>query len=343
MRCTLGQLAEATGLPLRGDAQTEIRGLASLASAGPGELSFLANPRYARHLATTRAAAVILRPEQSTDYHGNALLADDPYVAYVRAAAFLNPAPAVVPGIHRSAVVAESARVAASAAVGPCAVIGASARIGEAAGIGPGCVIGEGAVVGRGSRLAANVTLCAGTVIGERALLHPGVVIGADGFGLANDDGKWLKIPQLGRVVIGNDVEIGANSCIDRGALDDTLIGDGVKIDNLVQIGHNVRIGAHTAIAGCAVIAGSVTIGSRCMIGGASALAGHIELADDVVISGMSGVPNSIRQAGVYSGGVPISDNRTWRRNMSRLRHLDELWRKVRALEQAVAERLARR
>ncbi|MGH8247736.1 MAG: UDP-3-O-(3-hydroxymyristoyl)glucosamine N-acyltransferase, partial [Gammaproteobacteria bacterium] len=230
-----------------------------------------------------------------------------------------------------------AASVSHNAYVGPVAVVGAGSRIGDKAYIGAGCVIGEDVSIGRHTRLIGNVTLCRGVQLGERILIHPGAVIGADGFGLANDSGRWLKIPQLGTVVIGDDVEIGANSAIDRGALENTVIEEGVKIDNLVQIGHNTCIGAHTAIAGSAVIAGSVRIGKRCMIGGAAVISGHLEIADDVTLTGMSAVPNSIREAGVYSSGMPITDNRTWRRNVARIKHLDELAKRVRELESDLA------
>lgn len=333
MQHTLGEIAHAIGAELRGDPSCRISGVATLEHAGPGQLSFLGNPRFTRFLDSTRASAVILRREDSAGCPVQALLADDPYVAYVKAAQMLHPQPLPAAGVDARAAVAAGAQVADSASIGACAVIEAGAVIGENACIGPGCVIGAEAVVGRDSRLVANVTLCRGVRVGARVLIHPGAVIGADGFGLAREAGRWLKMPQLGAVQIGDDVEIGANTAIDRGALDDTVIEEGVKIDNLVQIGHNVRVGAHSAIAGCAVIAGSVKIGKRCMIGGAAALAGHIEIVDDVIITGQSGVPNSIRTPGTYSGGIAAVENRTWLRNMVRFRHLDEMARKIRELE----------
>ena len=338
MPYTLKEIADSIGAELHGDPACRIEGVASLARAESGQITFLGNSRLSRLLPESRASAVILTAIDQPNCRTNALVCASPYVAYVKAARLLHPAPGFTPGVHANAVVHESGQVEPSAWIGPCAVIGERVRIASEVFIGPGCVIGDDVEIGRSSRLVANVTLCHGVRLGERVLLHPGVVIGADGFGLANDAGTWLKVPQLGRVVVGNDVEIGANTAIDRGALEDTVIEDGVKIDNLVQIGHNTRIGAHTAVAGCAVIAGSVTIGKRCMIGGASALAGHIEIVDDVVITGMSGVPNSITQAGTYSSGVPIMENPTWRRNMVRLKHLDELARQVRNLEQALAQ-----
>jgi UDP-3-O-[3-hydroxymyristoyl] glucosamine N-acyltransferase len=336
MTHSLKDIAEHIGAELHGDPACRIGGVAPLNCAGPGQLTFLGNPRLTRLLPETRAGAVILARADLPRCPTHALVADNPYVAYVRAAQLLHPAPGFTPGVDANAVVHESAEVAESAFVGPCAVVGERARIDAGSYIGPGCIVGDDAVIGRGTRLVANVVVCHGVRIGMRCLLHPGAVIGADGFGLANDRGAWLKIPQLGTVRIGDDVEIGANTAIDRGALEDTVIEEGVKIDNLVQIGHNARIGAHTAIAGCAVIAGSVRIGRRCMIGGASALSGHIEIADDVVITGMSGVPNSVERAGTYSSGMPIMDNLLWRKNMVRLKHLDDLARRVSALERAL-------
>jgi UDP-3-O-[3-hydroxymyristoyl] glucosamine N-acyltransferase len=338
MSYSLKQIAEAVGAELRGDPSCPIDSVAALASARQGQITFLGNSRLSRLLSDTRASAVILCEADQPKCPTNSLISENPYVAYVKAAHLLHPPADVVPEIHVRSVVDADAEVARTAHVGPCAVIARGARIGASAYVGPGCVIGENVEVGSGTRLIANVTLCHGAVIGERVLIHPGAIIGADGFGLARDGEVWLKIPQLGRVRVGDDVEIGANTTIDRGALEDTVIEAGVKIDNLVQIGHNVRIGAHTAIAGCAVIAGSVTVGRRCMIGGASALSGHIEIADDVTITGMSGVPNSIDLPGTWSSGMPVTDNRTWRKNMARLKHLDELARQVQGLDRALAD-----
>lgn len=335
---SLKAIAEFIGAELHGDPDCVIHGVGSLAGAGSGQITFLGNPRLARLLPDTHASAVILAGADRAHCPTNALVASNPYVAYVRAAQLLHPQPGFTPGVDANAVVHDSARVAPSAFIGPGTVVGERSEIARECYVGPGCVIGDEVSVGRGSRLVAKVVLCHGVVLGARVLLHPGAVIGADGFGLANDCGAWLKIPQLGTVRIGDDVEIGANTAVDRGALEDTVIEAGVKIDNLVQIGHNVRIGAHTAIAGCAVIAGSVKIGSRCMIGGASAISGHIEIADDVVITGMSGVPNSIREAGTYSGAMTTMDNLSWRKTMARLKHLDELARKVRALERELEQ-----
>lgn len=338
MAQTLGEIAEVIRAELHGDPACMITGVATLSGAGAGQLTFLANRRYARLLESTRASAVIVSSDDLAHCPVAALVAADPYVAYIKAVRFLHPDPGFAPGIDARAVVSASAHVAPSAYVGAFVVIGERSRLAEGVYVGPGCVVADDVDIGRNSKLTANVTLCRGVKIGERVILHPGSVIGADGFGLANEDGKWLKIPQLGSVVLHDDVEVGANTTIDRGALEDTVIEEGVKIDNLVQIGHNTHVGAHTAIAGCAVIAGSVRIGKRCMIGGATAITGHIEIADDVIITGMSGVPNSIKQAGTYSAGLPILDNNSWRRNMARMKHLDELARKVQRLEAAMNE-----
>ena len=333
MTATLGEIAAAINAELRGDPADEITNVASLHNAAPGDLTFYANTRYRADLEATRASAVMLAAADAQACPTASLITEDPYLAYAKAARFLNPVPEFTPGIHPSAVVEAGADVATSCFVGANSVIGAGAVIGAHTCVGPGCVVEEGVKIGSHCRIHSRVTLMQRVEIGMRVLVHPGVVIGADGYGIANDSGRWLKIPQLGNVIIGDDVEIGANTTIDRGALEDTVIEAGVKIDNQVQIGHNVRVGEHTAIAGAAVVAGSVKIGRRCMIGGASAINGHIEIADDVVLTGMSGVSNSIRQAGVYSSGVPVTDNLTWRKNMVRFKRLDELARRVAAME----------
>ena len=333
MPFTLKQIADEIQARLQGDETCPISGVATLQSAGPGDLSFLANRRYFPYLSKTRAAAVILAVDDAKACPVNSLVVDDPYLAYVKAVRFMYPETPVRAGVSELASVSGAAVVSPSAYIGPNSVIAEGASIGDGAYIGPGSVIGKDVVVGRDTRLVANVTLCNQVQIGQRVLLHPGAVIGADGFGLANDHGKWLKIPQLGSVVIGDDVEIGANTTIDRGAIDNTVIEEGVKIDNQVQIGHNVTVGAHTAIAGCVAVAGSVTIGKHCMIGGLSAISGHISIADNVTITGMSGVSNSIREPGIYSAGLNIMENRVWRKNIVRFKYLDELFRRLKKLE----------
>jgi len=333
---SLAELAARLDARVHGDAAARVERVASLAGAEAGALSFLANRRYRPALSSTRATAVILAPEFLDGCPTHALVCDNPYAAYARAAALLNPGVRHPGGRHPRATVADDASVADSAWIGANAVVETGARIGAGVFVGPGCEVAEQVTVGEDSRLVAMVTLCAGVRIGRRALVHPGVVIGADGFGIANDQGRWIKVPQLGAVVVGDDVEIGANTTIDRGAVEDTVVGDGVKLDNLIQIGHGVHIGAHTAIAACVAIAGSTHVGQRCTIGGAASLAGHIEVADDVHLTATSAVPNSISEPGTYSSGMPIQDNRSWRRNVVRLRQLDDMARRLKRIENQV-------
>ena len=338
MAFTLGELARRAGAELRGDPERVIDGVATLQSGRPGAISFLANPRYRRYLADTRAEAVILGAEDAEHCPVPALVSGNPYATYAKVAALLHPPEGQRRGVHPSAVVCGGCRIDPSAWVGPNAVIECGAVVGPGVQVGPGCVVGEGATIGPDSRLLANVTVCHGAVIGARALIHPGVVIGSDGFGIANEGGAWTKVPQLGCVRIGDDVEIGANTTIDRGALEDTVIEDGVKLDNQIQVAHNVRIGAHTAIAGCTGIAGSARIGSRCTIGGGVGIVGHLEIADNVHITGMSLVTRSISEPGVYSSGTPLQRNDIWHKNFVRFKQLDDMARRLRALEKALAQ-----
>ena len=336
MGVTLRELAEALGASLQGDQGTVIERVAPLQTAGCGELAFLANRRYAKHLKDTRASAVILSGADQPLCPVASLVLDNPYLGFARAAEILQPARDRAVGVHPSAWVSPNALVGHRTAIGPQAVIEANVTLGEGVVIGPGCVVGEGSTIEAETTLEANVTICAGVQIGPRGLIHPGVVIGADGFGIANDAGVWVKVPQVGRVLIGADVEIGANTTIDRGALEDTVIADGVKIDNQVQIGHNVRIGEHTAIAGCVGIAGSARIGARCTIGGGAGISGHLEIGDDVHLTGATLVHSSITTPGIYSSGMVAQDNASWRKNTARLRKLDEIARRLRALEEQV-------
>ena len=329
----LGWLAERLGAELRGDPKRVVRAIAPLGMAREGDLSFLANRRYLRDLRTTRASAVIVGPGDVDESPTAVLVLPNPYLGYARAAAVMAEPRAAEAGIHPSAVVDSAADVAPDASVGPLAVIGSGAVIGARARIGSGSVVEPDAIIGDDVRLVANVTICQGVRIGARCLLHPGVVLGADGFGLANDRGTWVKIPQLGSVRLGADVEIGANTTIDRGALQDTVIGDGVKIDNQVQIAHNVVIGPDTAIAGCVAIAGSVRVGARCIIEGAAMISGHLELADDVHITGGSAVAKSITRSGVWSSGMPAQENHVWRKMWIRMQKLDDFARRLRRLE----------
>jgi UDP-3-O-[3-hydroxymyristoyl] glucosamine N-acyltransferase len=306
--------------------------VATLEHADSQSLTFLANPRYRRFLSQTKAGAVVLDAKFAAECPVPALISKNPYATYARIAALLHPAPTAVAGKHPSAIVDSSAVIDPSAAIGALAVVGARVRIGARCSVGPGCVVLDDVTIGADTRLVANVTLCNSVVVGERCLMHPGVVIGADGFGLAPADGEWLKVPQVGGVRLGNDVEVGANTTIDRGAIDDTLIEDGVKLDNQIQIGHNVRIGAHTAIAGCCGVSGSTSIGQRCMIGGMVGIAGHLTICDDVVVTGRSFVNSSIRKPGYYSGGITVDESSRFRKNAARFHRLDELARQVRRL-----------
>ncbi len=331
--CTVAELAEAFGLELRGDGDTVIRRVAALDCAGPDAISFLAQARNRRHLASTRAGAVVLAAEAADGCPVAALVSRNPHADYARIAQHLYPVERPEPGVHPSAVVGVDCTLGDGVSIGPRAVVGDGCNLAGGVVIGPGCVLGRRVTIGADSRLVASVTVGADVRIGARALLQPGAVLGGDGFGFANDGGRWLRIPQVGRVILGDDVEVGANTTIDRGAIDDTVIGDGVKLDNLIMVGHNVRIGAHTAMAATVGIAGSVTIGERCTIGGGTLINGHLEIADDVHVTGNSMVIASIDAPGVYSSGMPLMGNREWRKNMIRLRQLDELARRVAALE----------
>jgi len=332
MAIALGELAVRFGCELNGDPDAQVDSVATLQNATARAVTFLANPRYRRHLAQTRAGAVILEARFAADCAVAALIAADPYITYARVASLLFPEPQFPAGIDRGAQIDGSASIASSASIGANVVIEAGVRIGERTRIGPGCVIMQGSTLDADTRLVANVTLCHDVHIGARVLVHPGVVIGADGFGLAPERGRWIKVPQVGCVRIGNDVEIGANTTVDRGAIDDTIIEDGVKLDNQIQIGHNVRVGAHTAIAGCTGVSGSTSIGRNCMIGGLVGIAGHLEICDGVIITGRTLVSRSITRPGMYSGGLPADEVRRWRRNAARFRHLDELARRVEQL-----------
>ncbi len=335
---TLGEIAAVAGARLQAcDAATIISGVVPLHRAEPGQISFLTDPRYRSFLATTRATAVILSPEDARDCPVPALVAANPQVAYARAAMLFEPATESRRGVHPTAWVSPTATIAADAWIGPHCSVEAGAMIESGVTVGPGCVIGEQAIIGEGSRLVARVTICHRVRLGCRVVAHPGAVIGSDGFGLALDcDGRWLKVPQLGSVVIGDDVEIGANTTIDRGALEDTVIEEGVKLDNQIQVAHNVRIGAHSAFAGCVGIAGSARIGRHCMVGGGVGIAGHLEIADRVQITGMSLVAQSITQPGIYSSGLTVEPNRLWNKISARLRRLDELFRRLAALEKKI-------
>jgi UDP-3-O-[3-hydroxymyristoyl] glucosamine N-acyltransferase len=326
---TLGEIVRRLGGEAVGELQTPLSGVATLDSAGPGQIAFLANPRYRGRLATTRAGAVILGPGDRDAATIPRIVSENPYAYYARTVGLFHPEEAVQAGIHPFAQVDGSANVDASAEIGAFVVVEPGATIGPRARIGAHCVIGRGSSVGEGTRLHPRVTVYGGCSIGARCLLHSGAVIGADGFGHAREAGRWVKIPQVGGVRIGDDVEVGANTTIDRGALDDTVVEDGVKLDNQIQVGHNCVIGAHTVIAGCTGIAGSVTIGRDCLIGGGVGIVGHLSICDAVTISGFSFVTKSIVKPGTYTSGTPAMPHGEWLRNSAHLRHLDDIVRRV--------------
>ena len=329
----IDELARRYGLEIRGNGPGIISGVAPLARAGREQLAFLANPRYLPDLAKTRAGVVVLRAEHADASPSPVLIAKDPYLAYARIAALFEHDPAAPPGIHPNAVIAADAHVDTAASVGPGCVVESGASIEAGALIGPHCVVGPDCTVGAQSRLGAHVTLVTRVTLGKRVLIHPGAVLGADGFGIARDRDHWVKVPQLGGVRIGDDCEIGANTTIDRGALEDTVLEEDVRLDNQIQIAHNVRIGAHTAMAGCSAVAGSASIGRYCLIGGSAGVLGHLEIADGVTITAMSLVTHSMREPGEYSSGTPIEENRRWRRNAARMRQLDAMARRIATLE----------
>ncbi len=333
MPLQLAELAVRFGCELRGDPDATVDRVASLQEGGPGTLAFLANPRYRRHLAATRASAVVLDSSAAGDCPVAALVTGNPYATYARIAQLLHPEPPLAAGRHPNALVEDGAEVDASAYVGALAYVAAGATIGPRVVVGAGSVVLAGARIGADTKLVARVTVCERVQVGMRCVLHPGSVLGADGFGHAPDSGGYVRVPQIGSVVLGNDVDVGANTTIDRGAIGDTMIGDGVKIDNQVQVGHNVRIGEHTVIAACAGISGSAVIGRRCMLGGMVGVVGHLEICDDVAITGRTMVSSSIRRPGVYSSGLPADEARRFRRNAARFQHLDELAKRVRRLE----------
>jgi len=337
VQARLDVLAAALGGELHGDGSRIVEAIAPLERAGPREISFLAQPRLLPQLQRSEAACVVVRPEhlEQARERGAAIVTDDPYLYFARltqwwAARTRSPA---APGIHASAIVEPGARVHPEASVGAQAYIGAGARLARGAVVSAQAYVGEGAEIGEQTRLAPRVVFERGCRIGARGLVQAGAVIGGDGFGFAPSQGQWVKIEQLGAVAIGDEVEIGANTCIDRGALEDTVIEDGVKLDNLIQIGHNCRIGAHTAMAGCTGVAGSTRIGRHCTAGGSAMILGHLEIADHVHISAATVVSRSIRKPGHYSGFFPIDENAAWEKNAATLRQLHALRERIRALE----------
>jgi UDP-3-O-[3-hydroxymyristoyl] glucosamine N-acyltransferase len=336
----LGDLVKDLGGELRGDANLAIQEIAPLETAGPQAISFLANPKFVSHLASSQAGCVIVGAALADQAaaRGAAIVTPDPYLYFARLTQWwaTRVRPAVPARIHPSAVVDPSAQIGEQVTVGPLAVIEAGAVLADGVVIGAHTVVGERARIGRGSRLAPHVTIGFDCVIGERCILHAGVVIGADGFGFAPSQGTYVKIEQLGAVLIGDDVEIGANTCIDRGALGDTVIAKGVKLDNLIQIGHNTQIGEHTAMAGCVGVAGSAKIGAHCTVGGAGMILGHLTIVDNVHVSSGTLISRSIKQPGHYSGAFPFDDNASWEKNAATLRQLHALRERIRTLEKQV-------
>jgi UDP-3-O-[3-hydroxymyristoyl] glucosamine N-acyltransferase len=338
MTITLGELALHLGAELHGDANVVIQRIANLEMAASGEISFLSDSKYAKHLVVTQASAVLLRAADLPSCKTNALVLKDPYVGFARVAQLLDSTPAPAYNIHARAVVADDVVLGSNVAIGANAVIESGVVLGDGVIIGAGCFVGKNSQLGSRSKLWANVTVYHNVLIGEDCLIQSGTVIGADGFGYANERGEWIKIPQLGGVVIGNRVEIGANTCIDRGAIDNTKIADNVIIDNLCQIAHNVEIGYGTAIAGAATFAGSTKIGKYCIIGGASVFNGHIEICDQVTVTGMAMVMRSITEPGLYSSGIPAQTNKEWRKTAARTLHIDDMHKRLSNIEKLLVK-----
>jgi UDP-3-O-[3-hydroxymyristoyl] glucosamine N-acyltransferase len=336
---SLSQLQAILGGEIRGNGSRIIDDVGALDSAGANQISFVVSAKHLAAALSSKAGALIVSPELAGKLPGDCLITEQPHALFARAAALFHPEPAIAAGIHPSAHVGAGAHIAADAEIGPHAVIGAGATVGSGSRIGPGCSVGDRAVIGRDCRLFANVTVYAECVVGHRTTLHSGCVIGADGFGLAWEGGCWQKVPQIGRVILGTDVEIGANTTIDRGALIDTIIEEGVKIDNLVQIGHNCRIGAHTAIAGCVGIAGSTRIGERCLIGGAAMIIGHLDICAGVTVSSGTFIGKSISQPGVYTSTQLQMPHDDWLKNAAQLRHLADMRDRIRALEKKLNDK----
>lgn len=341
----LKEIALLINADLKGDSDCLINGIMTLQNAKNGQIAFLDNKRYLKYLPFTKASAVILRPEHSAHAPSacHVLSTDDPYLAFAKVAKLFERQRECIVGIHPTAIIGKDCKIHPSVSIAAFCVMDKNVCLEENVIIGPGCCIGEGVSIGANSRLEANVTLYADTVIRERVIIHSGSVIGGDGFGLAKEKESWVKIPQLGKVEIASDVEIGANVTIDRGALEDTFIGKGVKLDNQIQIGHNVHIGSNTAIAGCTGIAGSTRIGKNCMIGGGVCINGHINITDNVIITGMSSVVHSISTPGVYSSTQSIQPQREWQKNSIRFRQLDKIVRRVRKIETFINNKIKKK
>ena len=335
---TLQELADAIKAEVKGDPSCKIFSMAPIETAHEGQITFLLRPKFKRYLDQSQASAVVLHPNYIERCQTNALIVNQPEVAYAKLATLFDRSPKPKKGVHPSVVIGENVHLPESCVVGPNVVIGNHVTVGENVVIGANSVISDDSHIGDNTKLFPNVTLYHDVQIGERCIVHSGVVIGSDGFGMVNDHGAWLKIPQLGGVRIGNDVEIGANTTIDRGAMQNTVIGNGVKLDNQIQVAHNVQIGDHTAIAGCVAIAGSAKIGKYCMIGGGSCIADHLEIADHVMIAGMSGVSKSLKEPDIYASGIPVQRRDQWHKNIVNYRKLGDLLDRVRQLEKVIDE-----
>lgn len=334
---TLADIAAQLGGDVLGDSQTQVSRVAPVATATEGEITFLANPKFTSQLSACKASAVILRPDVVGEFSGPRIVTGNPYAYYARVATLLNPYQSGLCGVHASAVV--DSPVPDSVVIGPNVCIGKDVTLGEDVVINAGCVIGDGVRIGAGTLLHANVTVYYGCSIGHRCIVHSGTVIGSDGFGFAPEGQSWIKIPQIGKVVIGDDVEIGANTAIDRGALEDTVIGDGCKLDNQVHVAHNCRIGANTVLAGCVGIAGSTVFGEHCIVGGACMISGHLNIAAGTTISGGTTVMKSILNPGVYTSVFPLDTHQEWLRNASHIRRLSKLAERVSELEKKLKEK----
>lgn len=335
---TLQAIADAIEATLHGDPNCEITGVATLEQADVGDISFLSKKQYRKYLPGTKASAVILSAEDEKDCETNALICKDPRLGLARVVQMFKPDVVITPGVDDTAIIGQNCDLPESVFIGPHVVIGDGVRLGEGVVLGAGSVIGDNCQIEDNTHLNPRVTLYANVRIGKNCLLHSGVVVGSDGFGFANEAGQWVKLQHLGGVVIGNQVEIGSNTTIDRGFLEDTEIGDGVIIDNLVQIGHNVMIGKNTAIAGCVAIAGSAQIGEYCMIGGGACIGGHLTIVNQVYITAMSGVNHSLNTPGIYSSGFPAKPAESWRKNAARFNFLNSMFKRLHALESKVGE-----
>lgn len=336
---SLAELASITGGTLHGNADATVKMVAPMDKAQEGHVTFLSNPKYAKHLAQCQATVVMVKEAQRELCSGNALVVDDPYVAFAKVAQALDTTPAPASGIAESAVLSSDAKIGSNVSIGANAVIESGVELADNVVIGAGCFIGKNASIGANTKLWSNVSIYHEVIIGSDCLIQANTVIGSDGFGYANDKGEWVKIPQLGSVKIGNRVEIGSCTTIDRGALDDTIIEDNVIIDNQMQIAHNVHIGYGTAMAGGTIVAGSTTIGKYCIIGGASVLNGHIQIADGVTVTGMGMVMRSIEEKGMYSSGIPLQTNKEWRKTAARVHRIDEMNKRLKAVEKLMEQK----